>query len=172
MNVFSSRASHRSLMFTLLWLLIPALVVMMVLTLWISNNALKSQVDMAYDRFLAGALKLVDVNLSTEAGGILMEQPFMMLELFELTADGRVHYRVSTEDGKTEIGDSTIPLPTQPLVTGKPIFYEAEILGEKVRVAALARKIDPALTSNPEIRVIIQVAKTLNHGMRLSEWWF
>lgn len=161
MNVFSSRASHRSLMFTLLWLLIPALVVMMVLTLWISNNALKSQVDMAYDRFLAGALKLVDVNLSTEAGGILMEQPFMMLELFELTADGRVHYRVSTEDGKTEIGDSTIPLPTQPLVTGKPIFYEAEILGEKVRVAALARKIDPALTSNPEIRVIIQVAENI-----------
>ena len=85
----------------------------------------------------------------------------MMLELFELTAGGRVHYRVSTEDGKTEIGDSTIPLPTQPLVTGKPIFYEAEILGEKVRVAALARKIDPTFTSNPDQRVIIQVAENI-----------
>lgn len=161
MSVFSSRASHRSLMFILLWLLIPALVVMMILTLWISNNALKSQVDMAYDRFLAGALKLVDVNLTTDNGGILMEQPFLMLELFELTADGRVHYRVSTEDGTTEIGDSTIPLPAQPLVTGKPIFYEAEVLGEKVRVAALARKIDPTFTSNPDLRVIIQVAENI-----------
>ena len=153
---------HRSLMVTLFWLLIPALVVMMVLTLWFSNNALKSQVDIAYDRFLAGALKLVDLNLSTQAGGVAMEQPFMMLEFFELTADGRVHYRISTEDGKTEIGQSSIPMPTQPLLTGKPVFYETDVLGEKVRVAALARKMEPPNPSNPDMRVIIQVAENID----------
>ena len=153
---------HRSLMVTLFWLLIPALVVMMVLTLWFSNNALKSQVDMAYDRFLAGALKLVDLNLSTKTGGIAMEQPFMMLEFFELTVDGRVHYRISTEDGKTEIGQSSIPMPKQPLLTGEPVFYETEILGEKVRVAALARKMELPDSSNPEMRVIIQVAENID----------
>ncbi len=153
---------HRSLMVTLFWLLIPALVVMMVLTLWFSNNALKSQVDMAYDRFLAGALKLVDLNLSTQTGGVAMEQPFMMLQFFELTADGRVHYRISTEGGKTEIGQSSIPLPDLPLMTGKPVFYETEVLGEKVRVAALAKNMKSPDPSNPDIRVIIQVAENID----------
>ena len=157
-----SRGIHRSLMVTLFWLLIPALVVMMVLTLWFSNNALKSQVDMAYDRFLAGALKIVDLNLSTQAGALSMEQPFVMLEFFELTVDGRIHYRISTEDGKTEIGQSSIPMPTMPLLTGKPVFYETEVLGEKVRVAAVAKKMQLPNPSNPDQRIIIQVAENID----------
>jgi len=162
MKQIFSRGIHRSLMVTLFWLLIPALVVMMVLTLWFSNNALKSQVDMAYDRFLAGALKLVDLNLSTQAGALSMEQPFIMLEFFELTADGRIHYRISTEDGKTEIGQSSIPLPPTPLLTGQPVFYETEVLGEKVRVAALAKQMQQTKADNPDVRVIIQVAENID----------
>jgi len=162
MKQLFARGIHRSLMVTLFWLLIPALVVMMVLTLWFSNNALKSQVDMAYDRFLAGALKLVDLNLSTQAGALSMEQPFIMLEFFELTADGRIHYRISTEDGKTEIGQSSIPMPTTPLLTGQPVFYETEVLGEKVRVAALAKKIQPPDPNHPDLRIIIQVAENID----------
>ncbi len=162
MKQIFARGIHRSLMVTLFWLLIPALVVMMVLTLWFSNNALKSQVDMAYDRFLAGALKIVDLNLSTQAGALSMEQPFVMLEFFELTVDGRIHYRISTEDGKTEIGQSTIPMPPVPLLTGKPVFYETEVLGEKVRVAAVAKKMQPPNPTSPDVRVIIQVAENID----------
>ena len=38
----------------LLWWLIPTLVLVMIAALWLSNHQLRNQVDMAYDRSLAG----------------------------------------------------------------------------------------------------------------------
>ena len=37
--------------------------------------------------------------------GLSLEQPYLMLEFFELTANGNVYYRVATEDGLAEIGN-------------------------------------------------------------------
>lgn len=42
-----------------------------------------------------------------------------MLEFFELTASGRVHYRVATEDCLVDIGDAALPAPGE-LATRMP----------------------------------------------------
>src|SRR3546814_4077876 len=76
----------------------------MLVALWLSNYQLRHQVDLAYDRSLSGALRSIDHNISTASGGLAMEQPYLMLEFFELTANGSVYYRVATEDGLAEIG--------------------------------------------------------------------
>ncbi|WP_246288639.1 sensor histidine kinase [Achromobacter deleyi] len=129
--------------------------------LWLSNHQLRNQVDIAYDRSLAGALRAIDHNISTASGGLAMEQPYLMLEFFELTANGSVFYRVATEDGLAEIGHPELPMPTQPLVSGEPQFFYATYLGMPVRVAALARAMDPPLYANKGGRVIVQVAEGL-----------
>ena len=41
-------------------------------TLWLSNQQLRNQVDIAYDRSLSGAL-IIDHNISTASGGLSLE---------------------------------------------------------------------------------------------------
>lgn len=154
-------AHHRTLKSLLLWWLIPALVFIMLVALWLSNYQLRHQVDLAYDRSLSGALRSIDHNISTASGGLAMEQPYLMLEFFELTANGSVYYRVATEDGLAEIGSPNLPLPDKPLVSGQPQFFYAEYQGVPLRVAALARPMDPPLYNDTGGRVIVQVAETL-----------
>jgi len=134
----------------------------MLIGLGISNNQLRGQVDAAYDRSLAGALRAMDLNISTTSGGLSMEQPYLLFEFFQLTAtSGHVYYRVATEDGLAEIGSQGLPLPDRPLISGKPQFFYADYLGEPVRVAAMARPMDPPLFNNDGGRVIVQVAESL-----------
>lgn len=151
----------RSLKSALLWWLVPGLVLIMGGTLWFSNQWLRDQVDAAYDRALAGALRAIDLNVSTASGGLAVEQPFLLLEFFELTTNARVYFRVSTEDGLAEIGSPFLPLPDGPLVSGQPRFYYAMHEDTPVRVAALARPAQPPLPSNPDNRIVVQVAESL-----------
>ncbi len=152
---------NRTLKTQLLWWLIPTLVLVMVGALWMSNQQLRNQVDTAYDRSLAGALRAIDHNISTASGGLAMEQPYLMLEFFELTANGSVFYRVATEDGLAEIGYPDLPMPAEPLVSGEPRFFYATYQGTPVRVAVLARPMDPPLYDNKGGRVVVQVAEGL-----------
>lgn len=159
--VSGKKNRNRTLKTQLLWWLIPTLVLVMMGALWLSNHQLRNQVDIAYDRSLAGALRAIDHNISTASGGLAMEQPYLMLEFFELTANGSVFYRVATEDGLAEIGHPGLPMPAQPLVSGEPQFFYATYQGAPVRVAALARAMDPPLYANKGGRVIVQVAEGL-----------
>lgn len=160
-TISAKKSRTRTLKTQLLWWLIPTLVLVMMGALWLSNHQLRNQVDIAYDRSLAGALRAIDHNISTASGGLAMEQPYLMLEFFELTANSSVFYRVATEDGLAEIGHPDLPMPTQPLVSGEPQFFYATYLGAPVRVAALARAMDPPLYANKGGRVIVQVAEGL-----------
>ncbi len=152
---------RRSLKATLLWWLVPALLIIMAGALWMSNRLLKEQVDAAYDRSLAGALRAIDLNVSTASGGLAMEQPYLMLEFFELTANGRVYFRVASEDGLAEIGYPRLPLPPGPLVSGQAQFFYSTYHDEPVRVAVLARETNPPLGDVPGSRIIVQVAESL-----------
>lgn len=160
-SVIDMRPRRSSLKSALLWWLVPGLVLIMGGTLWFSNQLLRDQVDLAYDRGLAGALRAIDLNISTASGGLSVEQPFLLLEFFELTANARVYFRVATEDGLAEIGSPFLPLPPRPLVSGQPQFYYAMHEETPVRVVALARPMAPPLPSNPDGRVIVQVAESL-----------
>lgn len=126
--------------------------------------------DAAYDRSLLGAIKSIDANISTASGGLGVEVPFRMLEFFQLTADGRVYYRVATEDGLVEIGDPALPAPSRPLRTGQPHFEHARYFDVPVRLGSYARLLDRPLAgqSAPQ-RIVIQVAETLTSRQQFSD---
>src|SRR5690606_16771515 len=120
--------------------------------------------ESAYDRSLAGVLRAIDINISTESGGLALEQPYRLLEFFDLTAGGNVYYRIATEDGLVEIGHGGLPLPDHPMESGKMYFFDTHYLnGEPVRSVVLARPLDPPLHSERGVsqRVIVQVAESL-----------
>lgn len=152
-----------SLRRTVLTLLIPVLSIVGGIELWTTYRTAVDAANSAYDRSLLGAIKAMDANISTASGGVAVELPYTMLEFFELTAAGQVYFRVSTEDGLTEVGSPDLPRPPAALKTRVPAFYDAEYFGERVRVGAYARYLDRPLGNGfiERQRVVIQVAETI-----------
>ncbi len=151
-----------SLRRTLLLILFPGLLCVVGAELWLTWRTAVGAANAAYDRSLYGAIKAMDANISTASGGLGVELPYVMLEFFQLTASGRVYYRVATEHGLVEIGNADLPPPKSDLVTGWPQFSDAEYYGEPVRIGSYARVLDPPLAGQkaPQ-RVVIQIAETL-----------
>jgi two-component system sensor histidine kinase TctE len=152
-----------SLKRTVLTLLLPTLALITALELFATHRTATDAANSAYDRSLLGAIKALDANISTPGGGLAVETPYTLFELFELTASGRVFFRVATEDGLVEIGYAAIPPPPRPLETRKPQFYDAIYFGEKVRVGSYARNLERPVAGagTGSQRVVIQVAETL-----------
>src|SRR5690606_8000213 len=145
---------------TLLCILIPAVVLTSGLSLWISGVELTDRVNAAFDRALTGALQSIALNVNTETGGLAMEQPFYLLEFMELATDSRVYFRVATEDSLSVIGYAELPMPEDPrLEDGRPVFYNAEYLGEPLRLAVMALGPSPRLSSPLGSRIIVQVGE-------------
>ena len=159
----------KSIKWTLLAMLLPALVVLMCGELWLSYRELRISANAAYDRSLAGAIKGIDAGVSTESGGLAAELPYQMLEFFQLTAGGKVLYRISTEDGLVTLGNADLPKPAVPLTPGVPYFYDAEHFGEAVRIGAYARRLDKPLYGTQAQTGINQVAESTNSGFGTKE---
>lgn len=139
-----------------LWIL-PAVAVTMATSLWMSATSIIELSDSAYDRSLAGAIRAIDSNISTESGGVGVELPYNLFEFFELTAQGRVYFNVSTDDGLVQIGDVLLP-PTENLELEELRFEDAIYLGDPVRIGALKRLLHANDEDGPS--VTIQVAET------------
>jgi two-component system sensor histidine kinase TctE len=146
----------------LLVVLVPGLLMVFSAELWLAWRTASEAADAAYDRSLLGAVKSIDSSISTASGGLGVELPYRMLEFFELTANGKVYYRVATEDGLVEIGSSDLPPPPKPLLSGAPQFYDGVYFDEAVRVGSYARELATPMAgqAGPQ-RVVIQVAETL-----------
>ncbi|MFZ2392319.1 sensor histidine kinase N-terminal domain-containing protein, partial [Rhodoferax sp.] len=158
-------ALHRlSLRRTLLLvlLLLPGMLLVMGLEIVVSWRTALGAANAAYDRSLLGAIKSVDANISTASGGLSVELPYRMLEFFELTANGRVFYRVASGDGLVEIGNADLPAPPRPLVNGQPQFSDAMYYGEPIRLGSYARALAKPLSGGSNSsQVVIQIGETL-----------
>jgi two-component system sensor histidine kinase TctE len=151
-----SRPGRRLAVTLALWIL-PALVLALAGSLWLSATTVTELADSAYDRSLAGAIRAIDTNISTESGGVGVELPYNLFEFFQLTAQGAVYFNVSTDDGLVQIGDVLLP-PTTGLTPGQLQFHDARYLGQDIRIGALMRPLDP--TDLDGTMITIQVAET------------
>lgn len=142
----------------LLGLLLPGMALVLALSLWSTHADAVRAANAAFDRSLLGAIKGLDLNVSTASGGLSVEQPYRLFEFFQLTAAGAVHYRVATDDGLVEIGSPDLPLPPGELQPGTPAFFDAQYFGESVRVGALKRVLMPPV--GQARHVVIQVAES------------
>lgn len=148
---------------------IPALVAVTAVEIWMTRHDVLASANAAYDRSLLGALKSIDANISTASGGLSVELPYAMFELFELTASGRVSFRVATSDGLVELGSADLPEPPRPLEDGVPQFYDAMYFGEEVRVAALQRRLETTPAGARDRRVTIQVSESTRSRQEFTQ---
>jgi two-component system sensor histidine kinase TctE len=144
----------------LLFLLVPAMAAVSAVELFHTYRYSAEAANTAYDRSLLGVIKAIDANISTASGGLSVELPYRLFELFELTASGSVHFRVATADGLVEVGSPDLPPSPTPMVLDKPVFYDAQYFGETVRVGAYLRELDRSLSANGAQHLLIQVSES------------
>jgi two-component system, OmpR family, sensor histidine kinase TctE len=149
-----------SLRLRLLALLVPAMALVVAASLWFTRSDAVASANAAYDRSLLGAIKALDVNVSTASGGLSIELPYRLFEFFQLTATGNVYFRVATADGLVEIGNPDLPKPPKPLEIGQPQFYDATYFDESVRVGAFTRDLVQPVGASVSERLVIQVAES------------
>lgn len=152
---FGAGASLRA---KLLALLLPAMLGIAGMSLWATHADAVGSANAAYDRSLLGAIKALDLNVSTASGGLAVELPYRLFEFFQLTATGEVYFRVATADGLVEIGHPDLPRPPRAPRLGEPVFYDARYFGEPVRVGAYVRPLERPVGAAQE--VMIQVAES------------
>ena len=158
--MFLSWIRQASLKFRLLALLLPVMMVVTATSLWLTRADAVASANAAYDRSLLGAIKALDLNVSTASGGLAVELPYRLFEFFELTATGNVYFRVATADGLVEIGHPDLPPPPASLAVGKPLFYDAIYFGESVRVGTFMRPLEQPLADSANDLLVIQVAES------------
>lgn len=147
----------RRLAVTIGYWIFPAIITAMASTLWFSATTIQELADSAYDRSLAGAVRAIDTNISTESGGVGVELPYNLFTFFQLTAQGTVYFNVSTSDKLVQIGDVLLP-ETPGLESGELRFHDGTYFGQDIRVVALKRPLD---ASKPDgVQITIQVAET------------
>lgn len=155
----------------LAWLL-PALALLSAAGWWLTRADAVAAANAAYDRSLLGAIKALELNLSTPGGGLAVELPYRLFEFFELTASGSVHFRIASADGLVEIGSPDLPPPPRPLRSGEPQFYDAAYFGEPLRLGVLQRPLPAAAgadaTTGPR-EVVIQVGESTTSRARFTE---
>ena len=157
-----ARWSRASLRRTLVLALLGGMLVASGAALWSAWRTATRAADAAYDRSLAGAIKAIDANITTAGGGLGVELPYPMLEFFQLTSGGAVYFRVATEDGLVEIGNTDLPPPGPDLPTGRPRFRNASYYGEPIRLGSYARELKPPLAGHEgRPRVVVQVAESM-----------
>lgn len=158
-------ALHRtSLRHTLIAALLLGVVIGGAMQVYVTWRTAESAVNAAFDRSLYGAIRAIDASISTDSGGVGVELPYLLLEFFELTASGTVHYKVATEDGLVEIGSPDIPMPLKRPELRAPSFRTVDYLGSPTRVGTYIRPLGSPVGGN----VIIQIAESLSSRKELS----
>lgn len=155
-----NRIRRASLKLRLLALLLPVMAVATATSLWFTRADAAAAANAAYDRSLLGAIKALDLNVSTPSGGLAVELPYRLFEFFQLTATGNVYFRVATADGLVELGNPDLPQPPRPLLAGQPQFYDAVYFGESVRVGAFMRALEQPVEGAASPQLVIQVAES------------
>jgi two-component system sensor histidine kinase TctE len=148
-----------SLRFQLLAVLLPGIVVILCAELWLARLDAIEAADAAFDRSLHGAIRSLDLNVSTTSGGLAVELPYRLFEFFQLTAGGNVYFRVASGDGLVEIGSPDLPQPDAEVEPGTPVFHDATYFGEPVRIGTYVRELDKPLGAGGGRRLVIQVAE-------------
>jgi two-component system sensor histidine kinase TctE len=145
----------------MLAVLLPGMLAIIGVELWLTRSDAIDAANAAFDRSLHGAIKSVELNVSTASGGLAVELPYRLFEFFQLTARGNVYFRVATADGLVEIGSPDLPQPPEPASPDVPVFYDAVYFGEPVRVGTYVRKLDRPLSGGGVQQLMIQVAESV-----------
>ena len=160
-----SSSPARSLKRQLLaWLIGPLLLVLAVNAVLSYYTALTTANE-AYDRLLLASVKAIADQVTVSRGEIVVDIPYVALDLFESKVKERIFYKVTAPDGSSLTGYEDLPAPPETVPYDRPLFFQSRYQGEEIYQAALYKRI-----YSPSLRgaVLVQVAETAESRQALS----
>ncbi|GAB3242279.1 sensor histidine kinase [Chitinimonas naiadis] len=150
----------------LVWLLLPQLV------LWLAAAFVSYSVALRYaneviDRSLAESSRALARQVKPFGDGLYIDFPRAAREILEEDPSDRLYYMVSTPPGAFILGEKDLP-PTPNGVArqfGHPYFYDGNLRGRPVRVAALYLRVGSE--GRPQ-SMLVQVAKSTTLRTQLA----
>src|SRR5258706_1943189 len=160
-----SSSPDRSLKRQLLaWLLGPVLLMLAVNAVLSYYTALTTANE-AYDRLLLASVKAIADQVTVSRGEIVVDIPYVALDLFESKVKERIFYKVTAPDGTSLTGYEDLPAPPEAVPRDRPLFFQSRYQGEEIYQAALYKRIYSASIRGS---VLVQVAETAESRQALS----
>ena len=142
-----------------LWVIIPLAIVSAIMLMDVRESSRKAANE-AYDRVLLGSALAIAERVVIEGNKILVDVPYIALEMLTSAAQDRVFYQVAGPGEKFITGYADLPKIPEHLtpLRSDPVFYDVQYKGETVRIGAVVR-----VLSSPKLsaRVVIKVAETV-----------
>ncbi|MFI8416811.1 sensor histidine kinase [Serratia sp. NPDC078593] len=160
----------RSLFYQLLLFFGLPLTVLGGISIYTHYFSAMSAATLAYDRTLLASARTVAERLVVREGRLVVDVPYVVLDSFERNMNDRLYYEVISPEGKTLSGYNDLPLPPKniPRSTLYPAlvhFYDADYLGQPLRVAAFYQPINESGVMG---MAMILVAETLESRKYLA----
>jgi two-component system, OmpR family, sensor histidine kinase TctE len=161
----SSATPHKSLRGQLLALLVVPLLALLVVNSVLTYRVAIDTANEAYDRLLLASVRAIADRVTISKGEIVVDLPYVALELFESNIKERIFYKVASVDGAAITGYDDLPLPPPDAPRDRPGFFHGEYHGESLYQAALYKRLyDPTINAE----VLIQVGETAESRDALS----
>ncbi|MDR2875697.1 MAG: sensor histidine kinase [Methylobacillus sp.] len=144
---------RRQLLRWLLGLLIPLVLLGgIIAAFWADHFS-----NLAYDRALLRATLALTDQIFVIDGEVVVNLPEKALELLDYDKDDVIYYRVTDPAGDTITGQADLPWPEKMPPPHAHVYYDAEMDGTPVRVAAYAL---PLTGTSAQGIALVQVAET------------
>lgn len=145
------------------WLLLPLAGLIVVNTVVTYGNALTA-VDFAYDRTLLATARAISERIQTRDGRVVVDVPYIALDIFESDSPGRLYYKVTGINGEVISGYGDFPsmpagTPRSEAYPALVHFYDAKYDGYRLRAAALHQ---PVYDGDIRGIALIQVGETMD----------
>lgn len=151
----------------LLWLLVP-LFLLSLLVLGEEYQRARSSANLAYDRVLLGSALAIAERVVLDDDRLVVDVPYVALEMLTSAADDRVFYRILGPDEEFITGYRDLPsIPDEFRPLGDaPLFYDAQYRGDAIRVGSVTRF---ASNGRLSLQYTVQVAETVRARAALAQ---
>ena len=142
-----------------LWVIVPLIFVSAVMLKDVRESSRKAANE-AYDRVLLGSALAIAERVVIEGSNIVVDVPYVALEMLTSAAQDRVFYQVVGPKKKFITGYHDLPAVPRRYtpIKNAPVFYDAHFKGNAVRIGAIVRTLSSQKLS---ARVTIKVAETM-----------
>jgi len=152
------------------WLILPLGTISALMLMEVRSSAQKAA-NLAYDRVLLGSALAIAERVTIENNEVLVDVPYVALEMLTSAAQDRVFYQVLGPENKFITGYSDLPAIPQEMQTGsdQPVFFDDTYKGMPIRVGVVSHYVSsPRLSA----RVTIKVAETIESRTALIDEMF
>jgi len=141
----------------LLWLLLPQIVLWLVAAFGAYRLATR-HADELIDASLLQSARALARQIKPTASGVFVDLPRSAQDILAADPDDRVLYLVSAPPGELLLGDNRLPPPPGRPALNEPVFFDATLKNERLRLVSLDLHLGAA--GAPDSLMRVQVARS------------